>query len=245
MITKSLETVRVPTVSTDGEHKLHKLGEGISAYFPAGYGYRNYKPGLVAFFSKYRDSIQRVHVPPEYNIKNFKPTMEFLRFLVNHLDMAGFEGRIDVDLHTGHGIPLEQVEKYVQILNGYLEKAEKPSIRVSIENTKKSALSSIDEIREFARYIRTNKLGNVRLTVDAYHLGKVERTELNPLESLVHEMEEDGTLDLVSCLHTPPLKGISEMNDMKKIYGKMSCIVEENHLDRRERKKLKRRKIKA
>ena len=215
-------------IGTDQQLSL-STSAAYSAYFSHGYKIdkKSDDTQMENYFSKYKESIERVHMPPEYNFRNLDSTVDLLRLLVVNLKIAGYEKRIGVDAHAGHSIELSKVEENLRRLDLYLKKLGDPEVYLSIENVNKSALSSTEEILNLARYIYQNKLDRIKITIDVKDLMETERGDIHSFVDLIKKMQSEGILDVVSCVHTPTNLAKTLEKEVEYIPGNIDLVTED------------------
>lgn len=174
----------------------------FSLYFPGHFDTKN-RELVVDTLVKYGKFIQRIHVTPERNFKDLDTTIDFLRFLHECLISVKHEENIGVDIHTGHGIDIETIKNEVCRLDLFLRKRMHPGMNVSIENVHKSGLTSKNDIKSLAKFVKDNGLSNMKITIDIADLAKSEGDVGDQTVTLIKELHLQKLSDVVNCIHAP------------------------------------------
>lgn len=175
-----------------------------SVYFPRGYVPKESVTEDMEFLNVlkgYRTHIKRAHIPPEKSIKNMESTIEFLQYFNFMLQESGLFGNMEIDIHPGRKISLAEIKNQVKNMDEIINDYNMP-ILVSVENVKKTSVSSVDEIAALARYIKNNGIKNVKLTVDVIHFKKAGRSHMDKFDRLLEILKSESLADLISCVHT-------------------------------------------
>lgn len=181
-----------------GKEYEQRKSEYFSLYFPGNFDTKN-KDLVVQTLARHGEFIQRIHVPPERNLRNLDSTVDFLRFLHECLKDSKYNGTIGIDVHTGHGVDLDSIKMAVQRLDGYLKKRTHPAMYVSVENVHKSGLATKNEIKDLAKFVKESGLGNIRITIDIVDLAKAEDGN-DQTTVLIEEMCCENTSHIVNCI---------------------------------------------
>ncbi len=230
-----LKTLKIESDKNENDiQKLIKRGrvsidDSYSAYFK--YGYPSQDDNkifttddyLKIFFEKYRDYIKRIHLPPERNLKHLDETTNLLRVLELSLKSAGYHNKIYVDLHSGHSIGMKDAKNYAMYLNKHLKKYD--ILKASIENIKGSAISSIEDIVDFAKYIQKQNLDNIKITIDVSDLEKVEGNKMS-FYKLIEELKEENLLDTISAVHADKEWAKTIKNNFRKVLDNIQIVIE-------------------
>lgn len=201
----------------------NRVPVGSSVYFPAETPLTNRNDYLIEMFHDYRDNIGRVHLPPEYNLKNFEQTVNFMRFLENSLKLAGYSSKVVMDGHPGHGLGRQDMKSRLSRLNDYLSSHTSPDMYFSLENIYKTDLSSKEDIIDVSSYIKKNGLKKIAVTVDGSDLMKDSGLSV---VGLAKEMRQAGVLDVLGCVHTASSK-LGELERELKDLDKTIYLVNE------------------